>query len=377
MLSLRGLISRVFVAVLATLVAVGLAELSLRLELKYLPLSLANALGSGYVDFGNGIYRFNPELNMERMRPHYSRQMFFDGYFWHHQTDWMGFRNPTDRQHYDIALIGDSMIYGHGLEETSTVGSKLEKLLGRPVANLGIQGGAMDDEYEIMRRDAIRVSPRLILIFFLNNDLTDLGRLSDDELRRFIDLPIDDHTSRYFRLRAKWHSRSSTFDCRDLYVVRGYLFLVHQLHLIFHRRRVPDSASTAPADLIAPNRAAVSESAPTWVRLAPFAGDPRMQLAMHFHLRAILKADDFARRHNIHFAYVFIAVPQPFDSTYETIIADYCRAHGIDFLSLRQTYESAQRSGLEIYLPHDGHLSEVGAKVTAEALASRFLSYLH
>ena len=75
-----------------------------------------------------------------------------------------------------------------------------------------------------------------------------------------------------------------------------------------------------------------------------------MQLAMRFHLRAILKADDLARRHNIHFAYVFIAVPQPFDSTYETIIADYCRAHGIDFFSLRPTYETAQRSRLGIFL---------------------------
>ena len=93
---------------------------------------------------------------------------------------------------------------------------------------------------------------------------------------------------------------------------------------------------------------------------------------MRFHLRAILKADDFARRHNIHFAYVFIAVPLPFDSLYETIIADYCHGHGIDFFSLRQTYESAQQAGIEVYLPHDGHLSDAGAKATAQALANHF-----
>ena len=77
--------------------------------------------------------------------------------------------------------------------------------------------------------------------------------------------------------------------------------------------------------------------------------------------------------HKIHFAYVFIPVPRPFDSTYEPIIAEFCRAHGIDFFSLRQTYESARRSGIEVYLPHDGHLNEAGAKVTAQALASHFL----
>src|SRR5580700_8694401 len=117
MIGIRAVASRVCLAVVATLISLAIAEVSLRLGLKYLPLPLADALGTGYVDFGNGIYRFDPELNMERMRPHYHRHMFFSGYFWYHQTDWMGFRNPTDREHDDIVLIGDSMIYGHGLEE--------------------------------------------------------------------------------------------------------------------------------------------------------------------------------------------------------------------------------------------------------------------
>jgi hypothetical protein len=97
-----------------------------------------------------------------------------------------------------------------------------------------------------------------------------------------------------------------------------------------------------------------------------------MQLAMRFHLRAIAKADDFSRRHNMHFAYVFIATPRPFDSTYESIITDYCQRHGIGFFSLRTVYDQAQHTGVEIYLPRDGHLTAAVAKITAQALADHF-----
>jgi hypothetical protein len=358
-------------------IAIALVEASLRFGLKYLPLPLADALGTGYVDFGNGIYRFNPELNMLRMRPHYRRHMFFSGYFWDHHTDWMGFRNANDREHDDIVLIGDSMIYGHGLEQSSTVSSQLEKLVGRPVANLGIQGGAMDWEYEILRHDAVRLSPQFVFICFLNNDLTDLGRLSDNELKRFIGLPIDDHTTRYFDFRGNWHSRSSDFDWRDLYIARGYLFFVHQLGLFLRREPPHKIATSLPLDSIESNQLSEVDAQPGWTREAPFAGNPRMQLAMCFHLRAILKADDFAHRHKSHFAYIFIPVPQRFDLTYEAIITDYCRLNRIDFFSLRHAYEVAQHSGSEIYLPHDGHLTEVGAKITAQALASHFPLRLH
>jgi hypothetical protein len=356
----------------AALITLALLEVSLHLGLNYLPLPLADALGTGYVDFGNGIYRFDPEVNMERMRPHYHRHMFFNGYFWHHQTDWMGFRNPNDREHDDIVLIGDSMIYGHGLEEPSTVRSQLEKLVGRPVANLAIQGGAMDNEYEILRHDAVRLSPRFVFIFFLNNDLTDLGRLSDDELQHFIDLPVDDHTTRYFQLQKRWVSRRIGFDWRDLYVVRAYLLLVHQFNPIFRRDRSRGSSTNQPAGSFIPKSYPASDVKSGWTREAPFAGDPRMQLAMRFHLRAILKADDFAHRHKFHFAYVFIPVPLPFDSTYEAIIADYCRVHRIDFFSLRRAYENAEHLGVGLYLPRDGHLTAAGAEVTAEALANHF-----
>ncbi len=371
-------ISRICIAAAATLLALTLAEIGLRLELARLPAPLADELGTGYVDFGDGIYRFDPALNMERMRPHYRREMFFNGYFWRHQTDWMGFRNPADRTHDDIVLIGDSMIYGHGVEEHDTVRSWLERLVDRPVANLGIQGGAMDTEYEVLRHDAVRLSPQWVFIFFLNNDITDVeGRLTDGEMRRFLQLPVRDHTTRYFNLRPYPHHRRGQFDWRNLYVIRAYRLLEKETKNQMRRAAMaingaaPDHARVADR-VSAPASGNAGAAQPRWTAQPPFAGDARMQLAMRFHPRAILKSDDFARRHHFRFAYVFIPVPLPYDQLYESIIEAYCRGHGVDFFSLRQSYDAARLAGTQLYLPHDGHLTGAGARVTAQALADRF-----
>src|SRR5271170_1273943 len=373
-------------AIISTILGLALAEIVLRVEIDHLPTVWGNALGSGYVDFANGIYRFDPALNMERMRPHYERKMFFNGYHWLHRTDWMGFRNPIDRKRVDIALIGDSMVYGHGLDESETVRSHLERMLGRPVANLSEQGGAMDYEYEILKHDAVRLHPRYVFIFFFNNDISDVeGRLSDGEMRRFLELPVGDHTTRYFILKPTPHLRRGDWSMRNLYVRRSAMLLEHLLsariagYLASRHptRPVVTVSAPAPSSTVAmagnPTTNSASASArPAWMTQPPFAADPRMQLAMQFHLRAILKAQDFAARHAMRMAYVFIAVPLPYDSLYEEIIAAYCRTNGIDFFSLRPALDAARANGTQIYLTGDGHFSNAGTAITAQALADHF-----
>ena len=375
-----------FLAVVSTVLGLALAEIMLRVEIDRLPTTWGNAVGSGYVDFGNGIYRFDPALNMERMRPRYERKMFFNGYNWLHRTDSIGFRNPTDRQRVDVALIGDSMVYGHGLEESETVRSHLERILGRPVANLSEQGGAMDYEYEILKHDAVRLHPRYVFTFFLNNDITDVeGRLSDGEIRRFLQLPVSDHTTRYFNLKRAHHLGQGDLSVRNLYVVRSGMLLedlldqrlAEYLESRHQTRPVATVSAPAPSSTIAMARNPTSSSAsasaqPAWMMQPPFAGDPRMQLAMQFHLRAILKAKDFATRHTMRMAYVFIPVPLPYDSLYEETIAAYCRTNGIDFFSLRPALDAAQAKGTQIYLTGDGHFSNAGTAIAAQALADHF-----
>jgi hypothetical protein len=258
--------------------------------------------------------------------------------------------------------------------------------LGGQFANLGVQGGAIDWEYEILRHDAVRLHPRYVFIFFFNNDITDLlDRLNDDEMHRFLQLPVSDHTTRYFNLKpASWRGQSE-YSMQDLYVDRSYRLLKHLINAWLaehfkHRHRVPAAAPVSAANAPSPIRvnqdgagnAAAQPALPTWITQPPFAGDPQMQLALQFHLRALLKAKDFADRHGMRIAYVFIAVPLPYDSLYEKINADYCRANGIDFFSLRPAFDAARRAGVTINLPNDGHLTDAAAAVTARALADHF-----
>ena len=387
--SARGsgkLLAGVALALASGILSLALVEIVLRgVGIDRLPVIWANEMGTGYVDSGDGIYRFDSALNMERMRPHYERGMFFNGYHWRHAGDWMGFRNPVDRHRVDIALIGDSMVYGHGLDESQTIRSDLERIAHRPVANLGEQSAAMDYEYEILKHDAARLNPPWVFIFFLNNDISDLeSRLTETEMRRFLALPIEDHTTRYFDLKPPRHFSRSAGRLRNLYVVRSALMFKHLMQgriakLQEWRRRNPVAGAGAeiavPADISGVKGTAAGgemSDQPAWMSEPPFAGDNFKQLAMEFHLRAILKANDFANRRGMRLTYVFIAVPQPDDELFEPIIRDYCAANHIQFFSLRPALERARRAGIDIYLPGDGHFSAQGAAVTARTLADQF-----
>src|SRR5262249_47720172 len=103
------------------------------------------------------------------------------------------FRNPQDRREADVVLLGDSMIYGHGVEEASTVRHHLENLLRRPVANLGIQGAGIHEEYQALKRFGLALEPKYVFLFFLVNDINDaLSSLSAEDMQRFLNLPVDD-----------------------------------------------------------------------------------------------------------------------------------------------------------------------------------------
>ena len=98
-----------------------------------------------------------------------------------------------------MVLLGDSMIYGHGVEETSTVRHHLEQALGRPVANLGMQAAGIHQEYQVLKRFGVPLAPRYVFLFFLVNDIFDLTvALTDQDMERFLALPVEDHTTPYF-----------------------------------------------------------------------------------------------------------------------------------------------------------------------------------
>ncbi len=55
-------------------------------------------------------------------------------------VDRRGFRNAVSRDRAEVSLLGDSMIYGQGVDIDETVGHYLESEMGKSVVNLARQG---------------------------------------------------------------------------------------------------------------------------------------------------------------------------------------------------------------------------------------------
>jgi hypothetical protein len=165
-------------------------------------------------------------MKMVNMKPNYKRTMYFNGYSWHHATDARGFRNPTNRSSAHIVLLGDSMVYGHGVEETSTVRHYLEHILNKPVANLGIQGSSIHEEYQVLKTFGVNLDPQYVFLFFLVNDIRDLTvNLSDGEMENFLNTSIDDHISPYFKIHQVVNEPPGlSYYMRDFYVIKVFEF---------------------------------------------------------------------------------------------------------------------------------------------------------
>jgi hypothetical protein len=362
----------------------ALVEFGLRIFISELPFALGNYIANGYHADPSGIYRFRPEMKMLMMRPSYKRRMYFNGYHWIHQTDSMGFRNPQDRRKADIVLLGDSMIYGHGLEETSTVRHHLERMLRRPVANLGIQGAGIHQEYQVLKRYGMALKPSYVFLFFLVNDINDIVfSLSEQEMQRFLDLPVEDHESTYFDVVAAPHDGGFPLRAyrRELYVFKALEFFRQYVRPVPARRESKaerERQARPPRDrgtLLHEVRAPVQRKTPTptrWEELPPFVKDPGKVPAMRFHLRALLKIQDLTRRGGADFVNVFIPTrgfrdQEPY---YEKILRNFCAENGIKYYNLEDGFRRSGLNRASVTLKDDGHLSDLGARVVARLLFS-------
>src|SRR5262245_1480995 len=331
-------------------------ELGLRTFPLVLPHALANYLTTRYHSGPSGIYRYAPELHMNLMIPNDDRVLYFNGYRWRHRTDSRGFRNPVEREHASIVLLGDSIVYGHGVEEPSTIRSHLEAILEQPVANLGRQGSSIHDEYQTLRVFGVALRPRYVFVFFLANDLDDLGLLTEDEMTAFLETPVTDHVTPYFAIRPPrmrpWYVRwPGAVEARidELYVVKAFDFLWKSLP-------TPRGTSEAAEDVLA--------------SLPPLPQGSKTALPMRFHLHALQKMQALADTHHFQFVVVFTYTGTiANEPAYEAILDAFCGARRIAFLSLSPAFTSPSRSQEELFLRGDGHLSDAGARLAAQEVA--------
>lgn len=336
---------------IATLVVMVGTETILRLYPMMLGQQFANGILTKYSTLPEGIYYFDGRIRINMMIPNYRTEMYYNGYAWIHETDRYGFRNPTTLEGADIALLGDSNVYGHGVNADQTIGHYLGKLTGLQVINMARQGDSSLQESYLLTEFIDRLRPKYVLYFFNENDIRDLYVYrTDAELQSFIDTPITEiqfgprlPIEEALRIRDEGnrgllHSGSLYGDLRE----RLYLFRV--LNWIEFRKSDQLINARSSDDLHDVN--------------------DETSLGWRFTKHAIRYMDLICNNHGSRL--VIVPMTHYGHSAHYFILERLARSTGIAFIDTRAIHDQS------FFLPGDGHYTPKGAEAMAR-LASEFL----
>ena len=355
---LRRAVALVLVAAGALVVSLLAVEVALRVRPTILGQTFANGVLTRYTAREGGIYYRDPNLRMNFMIPGLRASMYFNGYTWTHEADAMGFRNRRVAMPADVVLLGDSMIYGHGVELDATVGHFLEEILGRPVANLGRQGDSAYQEAYILRSHIELYRPRHVVYFYYENDVSDLtAYLSEAQMRAFIETPLE--AIRYparMDVSQALREREEKLARRPWYagLKRAYVFrAVRWLRWVL-RNAQPAPAHAGPAAASGPARGAAASDA---------AAEEARSLGWQYTRKAIAYMRYVSEKHGARMLVVPLSPRAPRH-------VEILRAIAAD-LSLPFLDTSALAADDSLWLPGDGHFSPAGARRMAEMVAER------
>jgi hypothetical protein len=384
---LRSGLANGLLVVGAILFSLGIVEAVLRAWPALLGTAFANGVLTRYTTREGGIYYRDPNLRMNFMIPGLRTTMRYNGYAWTHEADALGFRNRRVAIPAHVVLLGDSLIYGHGVELESTVGHFLEQILGRPVANLARQGDSPYQEAYLLTTHIGLYRPRHVVYFYFENDVTDVaGFLSEGAMRAFIDTPLEDirypprmEVTQALREREKklasrrWHSALTR-----AYVVRAWKWLV------WTRRNAPPAPAAAPVGPVtrttslagvpggAPGNAPRADARSGVATPGPAAGasaagarasDDPNSVGWRYTRKAITYMKYVSDQHGARMLVVPITKTE---AHHLEILRGIAAELDLPFLDT-----SALPRDPSLWLPGDGHFSPAGARRMAETVAER------
>jgi hypothetical protein len=356
----RPLYGVVYVTLLAALAA-ALFEVALRARPQLLQGQLANVAYSGYHWLGGGIYDLDPHIGPV-LRPGARRAMYWSGHRWRHEANAQGFRGPA-RDRADAVFLGDSMVYGHGLEEDDTLPAQFEKASGLATANLGQQGTGLVQDYLILRAKGAALRPRVVYLCVHFNDVEDaLVYYEERELQRFVDaapasadgLPL---VRGEYRPRPPW----------DLaFLWSRYVALPTQagglastvLRAALGRGSAPPPSVSRDPFVPTPEE----EQAP--VTGLSDTDDPARRLAWRAQRHAIARTKALCDTIGARLVVFDLGYPQAFSAAVEAAALQA----GAQYSSAGRMVLARSRSGEAVYLADDGHWSAAGARLVAHAL---------
>jgi hypothetical protein len=304
----------------------------------------ANGVLSKYSARQGGIYYKDRALNILFMIPNHTARMYYNGHVWTHQSDALGFRNRRLAFPADIVLLGDSLIYGHGVDFEGTVGHALEQLTGLRVANLARQGDATYQQAYLLTEYASVFRPRFVFYAFYENDVSDLAALVTREaMEAFVLQPTADmrfpprlETSQALRERQREIERRGAW---RRFGERSYVYKAWRFAR-WKARRARAPSGPGEADRF----------------------DHR-SLEWRYTAKAIDYMRQVAARHG---AELVVAPIVPSDGRYREALRAAIAELELPFLD---TSALTWADDPSLWLPNDGHFSPAGARRYAEILA--------
>jgi len=301
---------------------------------------MANDLLQPYNTRNGGMYFIDSECSINFLYPNDDRDIVFNGLRWRHQTDDRGTRNPAGIGS-EVVLLGDSFIYGHGVEESETVAHFLREDHGWQAYNLARQGDGLDREAIMLSTFIDELKPERVILFPFVNDFDDATYLPEATQLDQID---------YKALRLRLKDPNERVHVREF---KKRFFLYRFVKILNQKRR---KSQQDPA--LHPTVQAVEND-------DKFAENSR-RYAETFD--SVLQV---ARSHGaeLQVVYLHAANPDQFWVDSQARFGDFleklCAERGVSYLSARDLLKDPANT-----LAGDGHLSPAGHRALAELIVS-------
>jgi len=350
-----------FGILLAAVTALGIEAL-LRVWPGLVQGAVANKLYSRYHVYTGGMYERDRHL-ARRLRPDVHAMTYWNGHWWRHDTNPQGFRGPAVSR-ADAVFLGDSMIYGHGVETDQTVPARFSALTGRPVANLGQESTALVQASMLLRRKGLALGPKAVFVCSHPNDLEDDSILYEEsELRRFLAEPDYEPSVREKALWPKpWYdlfeiwTRHVGLPLRSSGLAGTLAKAAVDGTLKLRRGREP-----GPPKRFVPSDEYVAQP---FAPLAPGAGE-KDKLEWEVHRSSVALIRRLAEGIGARVVLFDIGYPTAFSRAIEGL----AREQGLEYNPAGRVVLARVRAGEDLFLIDDGHWNPAGADAVARELA--------
>lgn len=271
-------------------------------------------------------------------------------------------REIEEKRGKRILLLGDSFVFGYGVEEGERFGRLLEPMVQAEVVSVGFSGGAGPDMlYRYLMSRGLSLQPdRVILVLFPYNDLSDIesDRWMEEDGR------VVSVKSNFSRVEDGYLSgiyRHWKFRVPLLRHSQFFQLLVPHFESLLYRAKLV----ARKLEIVVPSR---DEKHRVCLYLVRCVGSWETAVENGKRILRMYKKDMEILK--IPFSVVVVpAADQVFGSDpVETVWHRLLREEDIPFLDLSRYLKESGYSQKELYLP-DGHWTPLGHQIAAEAMA--------